>query len=114
MICGIFNLDASFTILYNMAPRLFVEEMEVDLPGPINAFFATNPADCYEAAMKKHQILKPNQPPWKLARVCDVVLRDEWDDEMRTTLMRTLSILDLFILALGTPNVTCGSCEAWS
>ena len=40
LVYGIFNLDSSFSILYNISPRLFLEELSIDMAGPMEAFFA--------------------------------------------------------------------------
>lgn len=94
LICGIFNLDASFTILYNMVPRLFAEELSIDMPGPVEAFFADSAQDCYQAALKEHWIqTKP------LSKLCDIFMQDDWSGQTRAS-MQDLSMLNLFILIL--------------
>lgn len=94
LVCGVFNLDASFTMLYNMTPRLFAEELEVDASGPLEAFFADNAQDCYERCLKERETQK-----LKLCEICDAFLQDEWDDKLRKS-MESLSILNLFVLIL--------------
>lgn len=94
LVSSIFNLDASFTILYNMTPRLFAEELELDASGPLEAFFAENAQDCYEQCMKERLSRK-----LKLCEICEAFLQEEWDDELQRSMM-SLSILNLFVLIL--------------
>ncbi len=92
--CGIFNLDASFSILYNMVPRLFAEEMNVDMPGPVEAFFADSAQDCYQIALKEHGVQMQT-----LSQLCDTFLQQSWNDPTRSS-MQSLSMLHLFVLIL--------------
>ncbi|OQV06723.1 Fungal specific transcription factor domain-containing protein [Cladophialophora immunda] len=99
LVCGIFNLDASFTILYNMTPRLFAEEMSIGLPGSVDAFFADNAQDCYRLSLKEHGLQK-----LRLSQICDAFLQDEWDEEMRCS-MQHLSLLHLCSLMLALTQI---------
>jgi len=94
LICGIFNLDASFTILYNMPPRLFATEMDVDMPGPTTAFFAASPVECHQMATEGRQC-----PTLTLAELCHRFLQDDWDPQVSDS-MTNVSILNLFIIVL--------------
>ncbi|KIV87862.1 hypothetical protein PV11_03380 [Exophiala sideris] len=94
LICGIFNLDASFTILYNSSPRLFAEEMEVDMPGPLQAFIATSPGEADQAASESRE-----SEHLTLATLCDILMRIDLEEETFVKLKK-LTILDLFIVVL--------------
>ncbi|KAJ9613516.1 hypothetical protein H2200_003458 [Cladophialophora chaetospira] len=94
LVCGVFNLDASFSILYNMVPRLFAEEMNIDMPGPADAFFADSAQDCYEASLKVHGV-----QTLTLSALCDAFMQEKWDDQIRSS-MQSISLLHLFILIL--------------
>jgi hypothetical protein len=94
LVCGIFNLDASFSILYNMIPRLFAEELDMDMACPVEAFFADSAQDCYELSLKEHGI-----QTLPLSGLCNAFLQDTWSDEMRTSMM-SVSMLNLFTLIL--------------
>ncbi|KAI1608225.1 hypothetical protein EDD37DRAFT_186904 [Exophiala viscosa] len=94
LICGIFNLDASFTILYNSSPRLFGEEMEVDMPGPLEAFIATSPGEAEQAASESRK-----SEHLTLATLCDIFMRKDLEVETSVKL-KDLTILDLFIVVL--------------
>ncbi|OAL31817.1 hypothetical protein AYO22_00687 [Fonsecaea multimorphosa] len=87
--CGIFHLDASFTVLYNMTPRLFAEEMNIGMPGSVDAFFADNVQDCYRLSLKEHGLQKIS-----LSQICDALLQEEWDEKMHSS-MQHLSLLHL-------------------
>ncbi|KIW86225.1 hypothetical protein Z517_01620 [Fonsecaea pedrosoi CBS 271.37] len=89
LVCGIFHLDASFTVLYNITPRLFAEEMNIGMPGSVDAFFADNAQDCYRLSSKEHELQRMT-----LSHLCDVFLQDEWSEEMRYS-MQQLSLLHL-------------------
>jgi len=78
-----------------MAPRLFVEEMLVEMPGPTDAFFSTNAADCHAAAIKSHG-LRSESP----STLCEIFLRDDWGHSLPEP-MKKLTPLDLFVLILG-------------
>ena len=92
---GIFNLDASFTVLYNSSPRLFAEEMEVDMPGPLEAFVATSPGEADQVAMESRE-----SEHLTLATLCDMFMRQDLEEGMSIHL-EELTILDLFIVVLG-------------
>ncbi|ETI21446.1 hypothetical protein G647_07793 [Cladophialophora carrionii CBS 160.54] len=94
LVCGVFNLDASFTILYNMTPRLFAEEVEVDMPCPAEAFFADSAQDCYQVSLKEHGIQTLH-----LSELCNAFLQDTWSEQQRTSML-SLSLLHLFTLIL--------------
>ncbi|EXJ63349.1 uncharacterized protein A1O5_11670 [Cladophialophora psammophila CBS 110553] len=97
--CGVFNLDASFTVLYNMTPRLFAEEMSIGMPGSAEAFFSDNAQDCYRLSLKEDGIQKLS-----LSQVCDAFLQDHWDEEMRCS-MQKLSLLHLCSLILALTQI---------
>jgi hypothetical protein len=94
LVCGVFNLDASFSVLYNMVPRLFTEELNIDMPGPVEAFFADSAQDCYQASVKEHGVQS-----MRFSKLCAAFLQDEWDQKLHSS-MQGLSILNLFILIL--------------
>ncbi|EXJ55888.1 hypothetical protein A1O7_08819 [Cladophialophora yegresii CBS 114405] len=94
LVCGIFNLDASFTILYNMTPRLFAEELEVDMPCPVEAFFADSAQDCYQISFREHGLQTLH-----LSELCNAFLQDTWSEQMRSSML-SLSLLNLFTLIL--------------
>jgi hypothetical protein len=94
LVCGIFNLDASFSILYNMVPRLFVEELSIDLAGPVDAFFAESAQDCYQVLLKES-----NNPTMTVSALCETFLLEEWDPQTES-LMQNLSVLNMFTLVL--------------
>lgn len=94
--CGIFNLDAIFTVLYNSPPRLFAEEMEVDMPGPLDAFIATSPGESCQAASQAHE-----NAHLTLARLCDIFMHDDLKEEEMSETLKKLSVVDLFNIVLG-------------
>ncbi|KIW64477.1 hypothetical protein, variant [Phialophora macrospora] len=94
LVCGIFNLDASFTILYNMPPRLFAEELDIDMACPVEAFFADSAQDCYQISLKEHGI-----HALPLSGLCTAFLQDTWSEQMRSSML-SLSMLTLFTLIL--------------
>ncbi|OAP62876.1 hypothetical protein AYL99_02103 [Fonsecaea erecta] len=97
--CGIFHLDASFTVLYNMTPRLFAEEMNIGMPGSADAFFADNAQDCYRLSLKEHGFQKMS-----LSQMCDAFLQEEWDEERRFS-MQHLSLLHLCSIMMGLTQI---------
>jgi hypothetical protein len=94
LVCGVFNLDASFSVLYNMIPRLFTEELNIDMPGPVEAFFADSAQDCYHISVKEHGV-----QTLRFSKLCTTFLQDEWDEQLHSSL-QSLSILNLFTLIL--------------
>ena len=94
IVCGVFNLDASFTILYNMIPRLFAEELNIDMPGPVDAFFADNAQDCYQHSLKEHGIQN-----LRFSELCTAFMQDDWSEQLRSSMQR-LSMVNLFALIL--------------
>jgi len=97
--CGIFGLDAGFTILYNMPLRLRADELSFDMPCSVSTYFAQSSQSCYEAALAE---LYPRVPP--LCQLLPMFLADGWDVE-NCAEMKGKSILHLFVLILGNCSV---------
>lgn len=94
--CGLFGLVASFTILYNMPPRLRANELSFDMPCSVATYLAQNSQTCYEAALDEPL---PHVPPLDL--LLGIFLANKWDTETCLQ-MRGITVLHLFVLILGT------------
>lgn len=95
LVFGIYNLDVSFSTLYDKPPRLFVEEMQLPLPCSLDAFMATTADTCYEACI--HAAVSPSKT---LSNALKALYTDQDQDETKR-LLETLNTLDLFIVILG-------------
>ncbi|KAK5060003.1 hypothetical protein LTR84_009887 [Exophiala bonariae] len=94
LLFGIYNLDVSFSTLYDKAPRLFVEEMQLCLPCSLDAFMATTVEACYEECTSSAASISGT-----LADALDALCAEEEDDEV-TGIINNLNTLDLFITIL--------------
>ena len=91
LVYGLYNLEASFTILFNMPPRILAEEVNVHMPCTAQAYFAKDKETCYEAA----HIRAPRQSR-TLSQLSGLLFESEWDNV--DMLLEDATILDLFIL----------------
>ena len=95
LLFGIYNLDVSFSTLYDKPPRLFVEEMELSLPCSLDAFMAPTAETCYEACTSTAASMRET-----LTDALNSLYVEQEDDQAKK-LLNNLNTLDLFIIILG-------------
>lgn len=95
LICGLYNLEASFTVFYNQPPRLVVQELSIDMPCSTDCYLAKNEFDCYSVALSE---LKSHPP--SLPHILATLLREEWGPGTNKAI-EGLTIMPLFVIILG-------------
>ncbi|KIM93899.1 hypothetical protein OIDMADRAFT_184602 [Oidiodendron maius Zn] len=92
-ICGLFGLDAAFTIFYNMPPRLFADELNIDMPCSVDSYAGQTASDCYQA------VVAETIPAAKMAEIVTIFLEDQWDAKAHRA-VEGLTVLHLFTIIL--------------
>jgi hypothetical protein len=92
---GIFNLDASFCIFYDLPPRFQVSELFMDMPCSTAVYLAPTGEDCYHS-----YCLEPKADLPVLAELVKIYFLDQWTNGVEKPLDH-LTVLHYFILILG-------------
>lgn len=101
LVCGVFNLDASFTIFYKMKPRLLAQELSISMPCSVSAYLAQTLAEC-----QKSLLMEPSPSMHSMAGILEIFLGNNWDAER--TKLQTMTILHLFVLVLSLLQIRMG------
>lgn len=91
---GIYQLEASFSVFYDIPPRLLIEEMRLDLPCTVEAYTASNAEDCLQIILQQS-----NETRMKLSEVLTIICY--CDDDAVDCLSQDLEILHLWAVILG-------------
>lgn len=94
LMCGIYQLEASFSVFYDSAPRLLIEEMCLDLSCPVEAYTASNAEDCLQIISRQTRETK-----LKLSEILAIICYG--DDSTVELLIRGLDMLHLWAVILG-------------
>lgn len=95
LVCGLFALDTSFMIFYNMPPHMFTEELKVDMPCSLQCYIADDAEACRNAAMTELGSRRPRMNDL-FASYCGDEL------ELHTDFNQTsFSVLDFYVIILG-------------
>ena len=94
--CGLFALDTSFMMFYNMSPRISAEELLIDMPCSSESYFANSIETCQNAARAELE----SRPP-QLSALMALYLGNQLELPKRPE-MKCLSILHFFVVILGT------------
>lgn len=92
-----FLLDSGFVIFHNSVPRMVLQEMNINLACPEEAFQATSPED-FLAAMERHP--SGLRPPL-LTDCVRYLCSEDPDDTTTMDYLRHASELNLFTIATG-------------
>ncbi|KAH8803428.1 hypothetical protein F5884DRAFT_507570 [Xylogone sp. PMI_703] len=92
--CGIFALDASFSILYNMPVRLAAQELSFDMPCSVPTYLAQSSQSCYEAALAETH---PRIPPFDQLLLFFLTRTGDAEDDQK---IAGITIMHLFVLIL--------------
>ena len=93
--CGLFGLDASFTLFYDMTPRISALELAIDMPCSIATYSARTSGGCRDAASAEFG----SHPP-QLNKLIATFLGVVWDLGSQKS-AEGLTILHLFVIILG-------------
>jgi hypothetical protein len=77
-----------------MPPRLFADELNIDMPCSVDSYAGRTASDCYRA------VVAETIPAAKMAEIVTIFLEDQWDEKAHRA-VEGLTVLHLFTIILG-------------